>query len=127
MAESAFETHKDTGLRFAAVVSDYNPIHLYQATARLFGFKQPIAHGMFIAARAFSAALGEWARAGLAYPIKIDFKFIKPCFLPGRVAFQIFRADARKGEPRLIVLVKNADKDKEEEVHLQGTVRAYKG
>jgi hypothetical protein len=43
--------------------------------------------------------------------------------LPGRVSYQIYRADAKKGEPRLIVLVANADK--EGEVHLQGTVKAY--
>lgn len=125
MKESTFETHKDTGLRFAAVVSDYNPIHMYTWSARLFGFKKPIAHGMFVAAKAFSAALTEWSRAGLATPIEIDFKFIKPCFLPGRVTFQIFRADVGKKEPRMIVLVKNGDM--EEEMHLQGTVQVYKG
>lgn len=64
MREGAFPTFKDTGLRFAAVVSDYNPIHLYPATAKLFGFKRPIAHGMFVAAKVFHEALAEWAKAG---------------------------------------------------------------
>jgi len=44
-------------------------------------------------------------------------------FLPGKVSYQIYRADAKKGDPRLVLLVTNADK--EGEVHLQGTVRAY--
>lgn len=163
MKEDTFPTYKDTGLRFAAVVSDYNPIHLYPASAKLFGFKRPIAHGMYIAAKALHLALDVWAQAGaylyieargkkrphppiaservplslhhthtctrpnartgLAYPIEIDLKFIKPCFLPGRVSCQVYRADIKKGEPRLIVLVRNAE---EEEVHLQGTLRAYK-
>lgn len=144
------------------MVSDYNPIHLYPATAKLFGFKQPIAHGMFVAAKVFHEALAEWAKAGalvhgragvvlayvqyamshhkmlhphtpagLSWPVEIDLKFIKPCFLPGKVRFRIYRADANKkaknggGEgPCLLVLVTNADK--EEEVHLQGTLRAFK-
>lgn len=65
---------------------------------------------------------------GLSYPVDISLKFIRPVFLPGRVAFEIHRVeDAKKkgGAPlRLIVLVTNADKP--EEVHLQGTLTAYK-
>lgn len=127
MKEGSFQTFKDTGMRFAAVVADYNPIHLKPWSAQLFGFKRPIVHGMFLAAKVFHVALAVWADSGLSYPIEINLRFIKPCFLPGRVAFEIHRVDDAKKAgcaPRLIVLVKNADKP--EELHLQGTLTAYK-
>ncbi|WP_395340960.1 MaoC/PaaZ C-terminal domain-containing protein [Ningiella sp. W23] len=43
------------GRRYAAVSGDYNPIHLWPATSRLFGFKNTIAHGMYSHARCISA------------------------------------------------------------------------
>jgi acyl dehydratase len=61
---------------------------------------------------------------GLSYPLEIDLKFIKPVVLGGSVSYQVHRADAKKGEPRLIVLVTNADQAGE--VHVQGTLRSYK-
>jgi acyl dehydratase len=39
------------GRRYARLSGDWNPIHLWPATARLFGFRQPIIHGMHSAAR----------------------------------------------------------------------------
>jgi len=62
--EGTFPVFKDTGLRFAAVVADYNPIHLYPWSAKLFGFKRAIAHGMFVAAKTFHEALAVWGDAG---------------------------------------------------------------
>jgi acyl dehydratase len=40
------------GRRYARVSGDYNPIHLWAATARPFGFRAPILHGYATAARA---------------------------------------------------------------------------
>src|SRR3546814_8249487 len=40
----------DTGRRYAKVGKDFIPIHLTPFTARLFGFKRHIAHGMWTAA-----------------------------------------------------------------------------
>lgn len=37
----------NTGRRYGAVSGDRNPIHLYPLTAKLFGFKRQIAHGMW--------------------------------------------------------------------------------
>ena len=47
----------DIGRRYAGVSGDPNPIHMYAVTARLFGFKSAIAHGMWSYARVL-AALG---------------------------------------------------------------------
>jgi acyl dehydratase len=57
VAEGEWSFPKDQGTRYAGVVNDYNPIHLYKFTANLFGFKKPIAHGMFVCGKAFTEAL----------------------------------------------------------------------
>jgi hypothetical protein len=38
---------ENTGWRYARVSGDFNPIHLTARTAKMFGFKQAVAHGMF--------------------------------------------------------------------------------
>lgn len=72
----------DAGRRYAEVSGDRNPIHLHPLTARPFGFRRPIAHGMFTAARCL-AALGphvpDAARA--------DIEFAAPVPLPSTVDF----------------------------------------
>jgi hypothetical protein len=70
------------GREYAAVSGDHNPIHLYPLSAKAFGFKRQIAHGMWSKARcvaAFANRLGEEAT------VEVEFK--KPIFLPGKVAF----------------------------------------
>ena len=47
----------DTGLCYARVSGDWNPIHVSNLGAKLFGFAHPIAHGMWTKARALAALL----------------------------------------------------------------------
>ncbi len=68
-----------TGRRFAAVLGDYNPIHLSALSAKVLGLKAPIAHGMYLAGR----ALAQCAPHGTGYAWCIDFA--TPVFLPGTV------------------------------------------
>jgi acyl dehydratase len=68
-----------TGRRFAAVLGDYNPIHLSALSAKALGFKAPIAHGMYLAGR----ALAQCAPHGRGYAWEIEFA--TPVFLPGTV------------------------------------------
>lgn len=42
---------EDLGRRYAAATGDWNPIHLHALSARLFGFKRAIIHGMWSLAR----------------------------------------------------------------------------
>lgn len=70
------------GRRYGAVSGDRNPIHLYRATARLFGFKRQIVHGMWTFA-ACAAALQN--RIPDSSVIRADFK--RPILLPGKVGF----------------------------------------
>ncbi len=72
----------DIGRRYGAVSGDRNPIHLYPLSARLFGFKQAIAHGMWTKARCLAALEGR-----LPESVTVDVRFKKPLFIPGRVEF----------------------------------------
>lgn len=69
------------GRAYAAVSGDRNPIHLSDLSAKAFGFKKAIAHGMWLAARAAAHYEG---RLGGAYSFDVSFR--APLFLPGRVA-----------------------------------------
>ncbi|ARB30902.1 acyl dehydratase [Pseudomonas tolaasii] len=71
----------DIGRRYARVSGDYNPIHLSALTAKLFGFPQAIAHGLWNKAHTL-AALGEHLPAA---NIEIVVEFKKPVRLPGEV------------------------------------------
>jgi acyl dehydratase len=91
----------DIGRRYAAVSGDRNPIHLYPATAKLFGMKSNIAHGMWTKARCLAALEGELPDA---YTAEVRFKL--PIFLPAKVAFstdtrRFSVRDARTGKPHL--------------------------
>ncbi|MDA7853395.1 MaoC/PaaZ C-terminal domain-containing protein [Porticoccaceae bacterium] len=73
----------DTGRRYAKISADYNPIHLSDITARLFGFKQAIAHGMWSKARCLAALEEKLPTAGYS----VDVAFQRPLFLPADVIF----------------------------------------
>ncbi|MES2149467.1 MAG: MaoC/PaaZ C-terminal domain-containing protein [Pseudomonadota bacterium] len=68
------------GRRYARVSGDYNPIHLAALTARLFGFRRAIAHGMWTKARALATLLPQ-AELGRA---TATVEFRSPWLLPAR-------------------------------------------
>ena len=78
----------DLGRRYAAVSGDHNPIHLHPLTAKAFGFRRHIAHGMWSMARCVGALENRLADA-----VTVDVAFKKPILLPGRVAFGSRRLD----------------------------------
>ena len=73
----------DIGRRYAAVSGDSNPIHLYDFTAKLFGFPRAIAHGMWTKARCLASYEGRLPDA-----FSVDVQFKLPVLLPAKVAFQ---------------------------------------
>ncbi len=78
--QTEFSASADIGRRYGAVSGDRNPIHLTALTARLFGFKRAIAHGMWTKARALSYLLP-------AEPLdraRVAVEFKTPLLLPGR-------------------------------------------
>jgi len=70
------------GRRYAAVSGDRNPIHLSGLTARAFGFRSAIAHGMWTKARCL-AELGP--RLPDTYRVAVGYR--KPVPLPSTVCF----------------------------------------
>lgn len=73
----------DVGRRYARVSGDYNPIHLWPLTGRLFGFPGAIAHGMWSLARC--AATLAPATDGAC---RLEARFLRPLVLPASVLLQ---------------------------------------
>lgn len=66
------------GQRYAKVSGDFNPIHLHRWSARLFGFKQPIAHGMYSLMRVVSVVERQEGMQAQ----HIEARFVRPVLLP---------------------------------------------
>jgi acyl dehydratase len=95
----------DVGRRYGAVSGDRNPIHLHSLTAKAFGFKTAIAHGMWLKARTLAALEG---RLPDSYTVDVAFK--TPVPLPSTIAIaashdvDVWTLDvrsARSGKPHL--------------------------
>jgi len=104
----------DLGRRYARVAGDRNPIHMYPWTAKLFGFKRHIIHGMWLLARSV-AEMGDDLPDG---PVRLQCRFKRPVFLPGQpvfssgphedgAAFSVSRSD--NGKPHLYGWVRPLD------------------
>ncbi|GEA11873.1 hypothetical protein KUL49_22480 [Alteromonas sp. KUL49] len=78
---TALSVPGDIGRSYAKISGDYNPIHLFGATAKLFGFKQPIAHGMWTLAQSISSA----ATAVTGEITEIQCSFKRPIPLPSSI------------------------------------------
>jgi acyl dehydratase len=103
----------DAGRRYAKVSGDENPIHLSGLTAKLFGFKRAIAHGMWVEARVLGALAGRLPEAA-----EIDVAFKKPLLLPSTVTLST--AEVAGGWD---VAVRNATAGTD---HMLGTIRALR-
>lgn len=82
----AFDAPAGLGRRYAAVATDWNPIHLSDVTARAFGFPRAIAHGMWSLARC-AAELDTGA------PCAVEVAFKRPVLLPARLALEVLGDD----------------------------------
>jgi acyl dehydratase len=81
---STWQLPEDLGRRYGAASGDMNPIHLYALTARAFGFKRAIAHGMWTQSRALAALQSRVE--GKAFSLTTHFKL--PALLPCEVTFR---------------------------------------
>jgi acyl dehydratase len=80
--QADFSAPGDIGRRYGRVSGDLNPIHLSALSAKLFGFRQAIAHGMWTKARTLAALM---PRAAVAQA-KVAVEFKTPLFLPARAS-----------------------------------------
>ena len=104
---------KDMGRRYAKPSGDFNPIHLSALTAKLFGFKRAIVHGMWALAR----CIGELEDDIQAPKMAVEVAFKRPIFLPSRV---LFAAYAEEGG--MTFGLHSADGSKP---HLTGSVKSF--
>ena len=102
---------EDIGRRYARISQDYNPIHLHASTAKLFGFRRAIAHGLWTKAR----VLAELSSRLPAPPRGFDVAFRQPLLLPGRATLRY-----AEGPARVDFALLDAAGGK---VHLSGTLR----
>ena len=104
---------RSVGRRYAGISSDYNPIHLSAVSAKLFGFKRAIAHGMFSMACAVSKEEEVLDFKAPDEPVIIKSDFFKPILLPANVKVQsgpykmdrliILQPELQTANPYLIV------------------------
>ena len=104
-----WDVSENTGRRYAMTSGDFNLIHIHAVTAKAFGFKQAIAHGMWSKARAL-------ASLNLPDAYEADVHFKLPMFLPGVVDFMV--AEQAKDTEFLIRNSKN------QKPHVAGSVKA---
>ena len=64
------------------MAGDRNPIHMYPWTAKLFGFKRHIIHGMWLLARSVAEIDMD-----VREPVQLSCSFKRPVFLPGSPVF----------------------------------------
>lgn len=107
---SALEAAKDIGWRYARVAGDFNPIHLADFGARLFGFNQAIAHGMWSMAR----CIAELDAHTFDAPSRVDVVFKRPVSIPAPLTLETWQTAAGSG-----FALKGTGKGK---VHLAGSV-----
>jgi acyl dehydratase len=96
---------KNSGLKFAALTGDFNPIHWIPAVARANGFKSTILHGFSTMARSMEGLESHYLLGSRS--IKwIDVQFTRPLVLPKTVGLfvnitedekQVFVGDALGG------------------------------
>ncbi len=100
------------GRRYAKVSGDSNLIHIHSFTAKLFGFRRAIAHGMWTKAHALATLDARLPKA----PFKVSVAFKLPVFLPNKVQLQ----QASSGDRTVFRLMdQNGEKP-----HMTGTVEA---
>ncbi len=110
-AQAVWRVGEDVGRAYARVSGDRNPIHTSRLLARAFGFRRPIAHGMWTKAR----CLAQLApRLPDAYTVEVTFR--APVLLPARVDFRAAAVD----DGWRFTLHRHAS----DRLHLSGTVTA---
>lgn len=80
---SVFSVPENIGRQYARLSGDFNPIHLSHLTAKAFGFKRAIAHGMWTLARTYSELTENMEH--VSETIRLNAEFEKPVFLPATV------------------------------------------
>ena len=93
VSTSTFVVSPGVGRQYACVSGDFNPIHIMDVTARFFGFKRAIAHGMWSLAR----CAAEIGAPTFSRPCTLDVAFKRPISFRARTVLESWMADQRMG------------------------------
>ena len=121
---TSWELSTSLGRRYAKVSGDFNPIHLTKWTAKLFGFKQHIIHGMWTKSYCVSA-LQKVNPKWFSQAFEFNTTFKQPLYLPNKVnmAVQPLESGSADDEQHFQVLGIGAN-DEQRPLHLMGHIRA---
>ena len=89
VATDTLEIAENTGWRYARVSGDFNPIHLTARTAKMFGFKQAVAHGMWSMGRCLGSAAPQLPTGR----IQVDTQFKLPVYLPSQALARTWQVE----------------------------------
>lgn len=106
--QATFSAPADIGRRYGLVSGDMNPIHLSAPSAKLFGFRQAIAHGLWTQARALAAMLPNQPLESA----EVVAEFKTPLYLPGRASLWATRRVKGSQPHNALFEVRNAKGDK---------------
>jgi acyl dehydratase len=95
-SSARFDAPRGIGRRYGAISGDRNPIHMSRMTARLFGFKRAIAHGMWTVGRSLVAMGQPAGEPG----DKLSVRFKRPLLLPNEVEVRYGPSSADGGDGR---------------------------
>ncbi|TCB51350.1 hypothetical protein E0H80_04895 [Acinetobacter sp. ANC 4779] len=107
--QAEWNVSENTGRRYALTSGDFNLIHIHAITAKAFGFKQAIAHGMWSKAKALASLM-------LPDSYEADVWFKLPMYLPSKVEF----LTANEGK-NIEFLIRNS---KNQKPHVSGSIKA---
>ena len=87
-----------TGVKYATIIGDWNPIHLWSLTAKLTGYKQPIIHGMWSLQRCINEMEDNLYKNDSNFVknvINNDIMYTKcvfkmPCYVPSEALLRVF-------------------------------------
>ncbi|GAX77976.1 hypothetical protein CEUSTIGMA_g5418.t1 [Chlamydomonas eustigma] len=81
------ELNEGSGRQYGFLNGDVNPIHMHSFLSRLFGYKRPIAHALYLVARAESAIMAKGVK--LQYPCALATDFKRPTLLPAKLQVEM--------------------------------------
>lgn len=110
------------GRQYAKVSGDFNPIHLTKLSAKLFGLKRHIIHGMWTKAFCLSQ-LQNYGLADLAKPFEVNVEFKQPLYLPSQISCSIQQQQTDPTNNHSAFKVQSVNQ-KRTYLHLVGTVKA---
>lgn len=102
----------NAGRRYARFSGDYNPIHLFNWSAKLFGFKSVMAHGTHVLAKTLSAIQNHSELPEGAFTLHNQFQYPVP--LPSKLALTFHKVTEKEESVSFSLKNPNAPKRKQE-------------